>query len=72
MLARLVHDKGTKKLKGTAFVEFEQQADAQAAADACAKARCAASSLPTLHLPKAIALAACQMVKFSSARFGTC
>ncbi|BDA47944.1 probable RNA-binding protein 28 [Coccomyxa sp. Obi] len=36
---RLVQDKGTKKLKGTAFVEFEQQEDAQAAAEACAKAR---------------------------------
>lgn len=38
--ARLVQDKATKKLKGTAFVEFEQQAGAKAAADACAKARC--------------------------------
>jgi hypothetical protein len=36
---RLVQDKGTKKLKGTAFVEFEQQSDARAAADACVRAR---------------------------------
>lgn len=44
---RLVQDKGTKKLKGTAFVEFEQQADARAAADACVKAR-----LPSTLGPK--------------------
>lgn len=38
-LVRLVQDKATKQLKGTAFVEFERQEDAEAAAGACAKAR---------------------------------
>lgn len=32
-------DKGTQKLKGTAFVEYERLEDAQRAADACVKAR---------------------------------
>ena len=36
---RLVKDKNTQKLKGTAFVEYEHPEDAQRAADACAKAR---------------------------------
>jgi hypothetical protein len=36
---RLVMDKGTRKLKGTAFVEFEQQESAEKAVAACAKAR---------------------------------
>lgn len=38
---RLVKDKNTQKLKGTAFVEYERLEDAQRAADACAKARSA-------------------------------
>ena len=41
MCCRLVKDKGTQKLKGTAFVEYERLEDAQRAADACAKARSA-------------------------------
>ena len=40
VLCRLVKDKTTQKLKGTAFVEFERPEDAQRAAAACAKARC--------------------------------
>ena len=36
---RLVKDKNTQKLKGTAFVEYERPEDAQRAAEACAKAR---------------------------------
>ncbi|CAL5229018.1 g12263 [Coccomyxa viridis] len=36
---RLVKDKSTQKLKGTAFVEYERLEDAQRAADACTKAR---------------------------------
>lgn len=37
---RLVVDKDSGKLKGTAFVDFYKRASAQAAADACAKGRC--------------------------------
>ena len=36
---RLVMDKGTRKLKGTAFVEFQRQEDAAKAVTACATAR---------------------------------
>jgi hypothetical protein len=38
-VGRFVQDKSTRKLKGTAFVEYERREDAEAAADACAKAR---------------------------------
>ena len=39
VLRRMVKDKTTQKLKGTAFVEFERPEDAERAAAACAKAR---------------------------------
>ena len=42
---RLVKDKSTQKLKGTAFVEYERLEDAQRAADACTKARSAIHTL---------------------------
>ena len=45
---RLVLDKDSGKLKGTAFVDFYRRASAQAAADACAKGRCA-GRLAALH-----------------------
>lgn len=37
---RLVVDKDSGKLKGTAFVDFYRVASAHAAAEACAKGRC--------------------------------
>lgn len=53
---RLVTDKGTRRLKGTAFAEYERREDAERAAAACAQARRGVPSPQRPPLPLHVAM----------------